>query len=429
MGRLIATTTLTFFAVIAAATPAEVVHVLTYEGAITPAASEYIVGGIDRAEVAGAEVLVLRLDTPGGLDSSMREIVKRQLAATVPVVVYVAPSGSRAASAGAFITLAAHVAAMAPGTNIGSASPLQMGGAIADTTMAHKVLNDAAAYIAAIAVQRGRNADLARAFVVSADNVTAEEARSQRVIDLVVPTLPALLDSLEGRTVALATGPRVLRTRGAQMVSYEMSWRQNLLKRLADPNLAYILMLLGIYGLFFELSNPGALVPGILGGICLLLALFAFQTLPVNFAGVGLILLGTILFILEVKVQSYGGLTIGGLVSLVLGSLLLFDAGEPWARISLGVMIPALLVFGGFFVLCLWLVVKGQRRPVATGKQSLVGSRGRVVAAIPGGAQSGKVVCRGEVWDAVADGPLDAGRQIEVVQMNGRVACVRTLEP
>ncbi len=426
MHRFTATTVLALLAATTAS--AEVVHILTYEGAITPAASEYIVGGMARAVDAGAEVLILRLDTPGGLDTSMREIVKGELAATVPVVVYVAPSGSRAASAGAFITLAAHVAAMAPGTNLGSASPVQMGGAISDTTMAHKVVNDASAYIAAIAAQRGRNADLARAFVVSAANVTAEEALTQHAIDIVAATLPALLDSLDGREVVVDGTPRVLHTRGAEMRWYEMSWRQNLLKRLADPNLAYILMLLGIYGLFFELSNPGALVPGILGGICLLLALFAFQTLPVNFAGVGLILLGTILFILEVKVQSYGGLTIGGLVSLVLGSLLLFDATEPWARISLGVMIPALVVFGGFFVLCIWLVVKGQRRPAITGKQSLVGSRGRVVAPIPGGLQPGKVVCHGEVWDAVAEVSLAAGLRIEVVEVNGRVARVRPLE-
>jgi membrane-bound serine protease (ClpP class) len=418
--RLVAMAMLLF----AAPTSAQVVHVLTYEGAITPAASEYVVQGIARAEGAGAEALILRLDTPGGLDTSMREIVKRQLAATVPVVVYVAPSGSRAASAGAFITLAAHVAAMAPGTNIGSASPVQLGGGIADTTMAHKVMNDAAAYIASIADQRGRNADLARAFVATAANVTAEEALAQRVVDLIAPTTAALLDSLDGREVVLADGPRLLHTRRAQVVNFELSWRQNLLKRLADPNLAYILMLLGIYGLFFELSNPGALVPGIVGAICLILALFAFQTLPVNGAGVGLILLGTVLFILEVKVQSYGGLTLGGLASLVFGSLLLFDNSEPWLRVSLWVMIPALVVFGGFFMLCIWLVVRGQRRPAAAGKGSLIGRSGRVVADIPGGALAGKIVCRGEVWDAVAAGPLGAGRLVEVVGIDGRVVRV-----
>jgi membrane-bound serine protease (ClpP class) len=427
MNRLVAATILSLLA--SSASADGVVHVLTYEGAITPAASEYIVGGIARAEHDGAEALILRLDTPGGLDTSMREIVKRELAAAVPVVVFVAPAGSRAASAGAFITLAAHVAAMAPGTNIGSASPVQMGGAITDTTLAHKVLNDAAAYIAAIAAQRGRNAALARAFVVTASNVTAAEARAQGAVDLVAADVPALLDSLEGRQVTVAGAARLLHTRGALTRSYELSWRQDLLRRLADPNLAYILMLLGIYGLFFELSSPGAVVPGVVGGICLLLALFAFQTLPVNAVGIGLILLGTVLFILEVKVQSYGGLTIGGMVSLVLGSLLLFDSSRPWARLSLGVMIPALIVFGGFFLLCIWLVVRGQRRPALGGKQQLVGRRGRVVAEIPGGGQIGKVVCRGEVWDAVAEGPVAAGRQIEVLAVNGRVVRVRPLEP
>lgn len=408
--------------------PAQEVHVLTYEGAITPAASEYIVGGIARAEAAGAEAVILQLDTPGGLDTSMREIVKAQMASTVPVVVYVAPSGSRAASAGAFITLAAHVAAMAPGTNLGSASPVQLGGAITDTTMAHKVMNDASAYIASIAAQRGRNVDLARAFVESAANITAAEAVAQGAVDLMAATLPALLDSLDGRTVALGDSTRALRTAGVEATTFGMNWRQNLLKRLADPNLAYILMLLGIYGLFFELSNPGALVPGILGGISLILALFAFQTLPVNFAGIGLILLGTILFLLEIKVQSYGGLTIGGLASLVFGSLLLFDSSEPWLRVSLGVMIPALAVFGGFFLLCIWLVVRGQRRPAAVGKRTLVGLTGRVVAAIPGGVGRGKVICRGEVWDAVADETLPAGQRIEVVEIEGRVVRVRALD-
>ena len=363
----------------------------------------------------------------------MREIVKRQLAATVPVVVYVAPSGSRAASAGAFITLAAHVAAMAPGTNIGSASPVQMGGAIADTTMAHKVLNDAAAYIA-VDRRAARAQRRPRALLRRQRRPTSPPRRpSQRVIDLVVPTLPALLDSLDGRTVALAAGPRVLRTRRRAdgVVRDELA---------AEPAQAPGGPESGLHP-----HAAGHLRPVLRAeqsrapwcraswaGICLLLALFAFQTLPVNFAGVGLILLGTILFILEVKVQSYGGLTIGGLVSLVLGSLLLFDSAEPWARISLGVMIPALLVFGGFFVLCLWLVVRGQRRPVATGKQSLVGSRGRVVAAIPGGARPGKVVCRGEVWDAVADGrrstrgPTDRGGA-DRTGASARVRDARTL--
>jgi len=355
----------------------------------------------------------------------MREIIKAELAASVPIAVYVAPSGSRAASAGAYITFAAHVAAMAPGTNIGSASPVQMGGAISDSTMAKKVANDAAAYIASIARQRGRNPDRARAMVTEAENLTAAEALAENLIDVIAPTLPALLDSLDGRTVSVLGAERTLQTAGSKVVTYEMGWRHRLLKRLADPNLAYILMLLGIYGLFFELSNPGALVPGILGGISLLLALFAFQALPVNFAGAGLILLGTILLILEVKVTSYGGLTIGGLVSLVLGSLLLFDPDQPWARVSLSVMIPAIAVFAGFFLLCIWLVVKGHRRPVTTGRSALVGEHGRVVEPIAGGREPGKVVVHGEIWNALAEAALEPGARIEVIAVEGRTMTVR----
>ncbi len=401
------------------------VHVLTYDGAITPAASEYLVGGIARAEAAGAAAVIIQLDTPGGLDTAMREIVKAELAATVPVVVYVAPSGSRAASAGAFITLAAHVAAMAPGTNIGSASPVQLGGGTPDSTMAHKVANDAVAYIDAIAAQRGRNVELARSFVATAANVTAIEARERGVVDLLVPTLPALLDSLQGRTVHLGDATVILDVVDAPIVHDALSWRQRLLKRLADPNLAYILMLLGIYGLFFELSNPGALVPGILGGICLLLALFAFQALPINYAGIGLILLGVIMLVLEVKVHSYGGLTIGGLAAITLGSLLAFNSGEPWARLKVAVLVPGVAVFAGFFLLCVALVVRSRRRPPVSGRSALIGERGRVVRRIPGGHETGKVIYHGEVWDAVAEQELAEGQRIEVIALKGRVAQVR----
>jgi membrane-bound serine protease (ClpP class) len=294
-----------------------------------------------------------------------------------------------------------------------------------DSTMAKKVSNDAAAYIASLARQRGRNEELARRMVTEAVNLTAAEALAQNLVDVVAPTLPALLDSLQGRTVELASGTVELDVAGAVLEERPMGARQRLLKQLVDPNIAYILMLLGIYGLFFELSNPGALVPGILGGICLLLALFALQALPVNYAGFGLILLGVVLLVLEVKVTSFGGLTIGGIAALVLGSLMLFDSPEPWARVSLAVMVPAVAVFAGFFVLCVWLVVRGHRRPTVTGASALVGESGRVVQAIPGGNRRGKVVFHGEVWDAVADEPIAADEMVEVIAVTGRVARVR----
>jgi membrane-bound serine protease (ClpP class) len=397
------------------------VHLVTYEGPITPVAAEFLVQSLADAETEGAAAVVIQLDTPGGLDTSMRDIVKAQLTARVPVIVFVAPSGSRAASAGAFITLAAHVAAMAPGTNIGSASPVQMGGAGMDSTMASKVTNDAAAYIASIAAGKGRNETVARAFVTEAINLTAAEAKEAGVIEILAADLPALLDSLQGRAVDLESESTVLETAGAEVVVKEMSSRQRLLKALANPNLAYILMMLGIYGLFFELSNPGALVPGILGGICLLLALFAFQALPVDLTGIALILLGVIMLILEIKVPSFGALSIGGVAALVFGSLMLFDSSEDWARLSLRVLIPTVIVFAGFFVLCVWLVVRAQKRPPTTGLYSLVGESGRVIQGITDPAEPGKVVCHGEIWDARSDLPLAVDSRVTVVAVEDRI--------
>jgi len=404
------------------------VWVLPYEGAITPVAASYLVEGIEAAEVAGAQCVVIELDTPGGLDTSMRQIVKKEMESSIPVVVYVAPSGSRAASAGVFITMAAHVAAMAPGTNIGSASPVNLGGGGMDSTMTRKVTHDAAAYLVSIAEERGRNQDLARRFVEKAHNLTATEALDGKVIDLIAGSRDELLKKLEGREVALGGRRVVLHTGAAELVVQPMNGRQRLLKYLADPSVAYILMLLGIYGLFFELSNPGSLIPGILGGISLLLALFAFQSLPVNYAGVALILLGVVLLILEVKVTSYGALTIGGLIAMVLGSLMLFDSSQEWSRLSLRVMIPGLAVFAGFLVLCAWLVVRAQKRPPVTGPQALVGERGRVIDEIPGGTTPGKVVFHGEVWDAVSERTVEEGQRVEVVGIEGRTARVAPLE-
>lgn len=404
------------------------VHLCPYEGPITPVAADFLVDALENAARQGAQAVIIQLDTPGGLDSSMRRIIKAQLASPIPVIVYIGPGGSRSASAGAFITLAAHVAAMAPGTNIGSASPVQMGGAGMDSTMARKVSHDAEAYIASLADRRGRNPDLARAMVSEALNLTAEEALDQGLIDLLTPTVGALLDSLRGRAVTMDQEQIVFPDEAPALVETRMSNRQKFLKRLADPNLAYILMLLGIYGLFFELSNPGALVPGILGGISLLLALFAFQALPVDYTGVALILLGIIMFILEVKVPSYGSLSIGGLVSLVLGSLMLFDADQQWARISLSVLIPSVIVFAGFFLVCVWLVIKGQSRKVTTGPEALVGRIGRVIREIRPG-HPGKVACHGEIWDATAAGTLPQESLVVVRRIAGRILEVEPSTP
>ena len=353
----------------------------------------------------------------------MRDIVKAQLASPVPVVVWVGPAGSRAASAGAIITVAAHVAAMAPGTNIGSASPVQMGGAGMDSTMARKVGNDAAAYIASLAERRDRNAEIARRFVTEALNLTAGEALAENVIDLVAPTLPALLDSLRGRVIVADGDTVTVPDEPLTVVERELGARQKLLKALADPNVAYILMMLGIYGLFFELSNPGAFAPGVLGGICLLLALFAFQALPVDYSGAALILLGVVLLILEVKVTSHGVLSVGGVIALVLGSLMLFDSPEPWARVSLTVLVPTVAVFAAFFLACVWLAVRGHKRPVVTGKRALVGETGRVLQPVDGD-EPGKVIVHGEIWNAVAEADLPVDTDVTVLEVTGRTLLV-----
>jgi membrane-bound serine protease (ClpP class) len=401
------------------------VRVLTWNGPITPVTTDYLVGALDEAAAARADAVIIRLDTPGGLDTAMRGIIKAQLASPVPVVVWVGPAGSRAASAGAFLTVAAHVAAMAPGTNIGSASPVQMGGAGMDSTMAKKVANDASAYLASIAERRGRDPEVCRRFVTEALNLTAEEALEQRVIDLMADDLDAVVQALRGRAVAVDSGTVVIPDGDLALEHHEPGLRQKLLKMLADPNVAYILMMLGIYGLFFELSNPGAFAPGVLGGICLLLALFAFQALPIDASGVLLILLGVVLLILEVKVTSYGVLSIGGVAALVLGSLLLFDrSAAPWARLSLRVLVPTVMVFAGFFLLCVWLAVRGHRRPVVTGKAAMAGETGRVLQDVGGPDAPGKVVVHGEVWNATAQQPLPAGARVVVQGVEGRTVRV-----
>ncbi len=404
------------------------IHLLNYNGPITPVASEFILSEIELATDANAGILILQLDTPGGLDTSMRKIVKSILGSEIPVVVYVGPSGSRAASAGAFITLAAHVAAMAPGTNIGSASPVQMMGASMDSTMSHKVTNDAAAYIASISLQKGRNQNLARKFVEEAFNITSEEALSEGVIEILAPTVGALLDSLNGRKVMVGEKELLLATADATTVSRTMSTRLKFLKQLVDPNVAYLLLLLGVYGIFFELTNPGSIAPGVLGGISILLALYAFSALPVNFTGVALILLGVVLLILEVKVHSFGGLTIGGLVALVLGSTMLYDSPNQWARVSIKVIVPAVSVFAGFFLLCMYLVVRDKKRKPVTGSAALIGEKGRVIENIAGENSKGKVVFHGEIWDAVASEPIGLNTPIIVLEVSGRLVHVSALK-
>jgi membrane-bound serine protease (ClpP class) len=390
---------------------------ITLQQAIDPVAAEFFSRSLEQAEEAGAAALVMELDTPGGLDTSMRSIVKRILSSEVPVVVWVAPAGSRAASAGVFITLAAHVAAMARGTNIGAAHPVAIGGGgEMDTVMVHKITNDAVAYIRSLAESRGRNADWAEEAVRQSVSLSAERALEEGVIDLVADTREALLDSLDGRVVELPRGAVRLDLGGSAVVELRMGFRERVLSLISNPNVAYVLFLLGLMGLFFELSNPGALLPGILGSICIILAFFAFQTLPVSAAGILLILLSIVLFILEVKVTSYGALTIGGVVSLVLGSLMLFRSPIPALRVSLDVLIPAVVVTAAFFVFAVGMGLRAQRRRKVTGPEGLVGERGQARTDID---PQGKVFVHGEIWNARSREPIRAGSPVRVVAVEG----------
>lgn len=385
-------------------------------GVINPVSSEFISKNIIRANAMQAEALVIELDTPGGLDTSMRNIVKDIIGSSVPVIVYVSPSGARAASAGVFITMAAHVAAMAPGTNIGAAHPVSMGGKM-DTTMSEKATNDAAAYIKSLAERSGRNAAWAENAVRKSVSATETEALKEHIIDFVSKDLNALLKEIDGRKVTTAAGDRTLNTANAPVTHTEMDLRYKILSFISDPSVAYMLMLLGFYGLFFELTNPGTIFPGVTGAIFLILAFYSFQTLPVNYAGLLLIILAIVLFILEIKIVSHGVLTIGGIISMVIGSLMLFDSPAPFLRISLSLIVPAVLVTALFFTATLSLAYRALRRKPATGGEGLIGTEGKAVTDIT--RAGGTAALHGEVWSAISDEIIKKGDKIEVVSLSG----------
>jgi membrane-bound serine protease (ClpP class) len=355
----------------------------------------------------------------------MRDIVKSLLNSKVPVFVYVSPSGARAASAGAIITVAANIAAMAPGTNIGAAHPVGIGIGKMDEVMVEKVVNDAAAYARGIAAQRGRNAEWVEKAVRKSVSVTAEEALRLRVIDFVAPDVESLLNQADGKEVILASGKTVLKTKGAVVNRKKMGFRERVLTTISDPNIAYLLMLIGLAGLYFEFAHPGAVIPGVVGGISLILAFFALQTLPVNYAGVLLILLAIILFIAEVKVVSHGILTIGGIISLILGSLILYESPDPALRVSLAVMLPAVALISLFFVAVISLAVKAQLRKPETGMEGMVGKEGVAITAVH---QEGKVLVGGEYWNAESVRGISEGSRIKVLGMKGLKLIVEEVE-
>ena len=396
------------------AAPAPVATVVV-DGVISPVTLRLVESAIARAKASGAQALVIQLDTPGGLERSMRAICQRLLNAELPVIVWVGPTGARAASAGVFITMAAHVAAMAPATNIGAAHPVAVGGGV-DKESLRKVENDAAAFIRTIALERGRNADWGEKAVRQSVSVTEREAVQLKVVDFVADSIPDLMKKLDGRTVKTTQGTVTLATREATAKPIEIGFRDRVLAVITDPNVAYVLMMLGTLGLIFELSTPGAILPGVIGGISLILAFFAFQSLPINFAGLLLILFAIVLFIAEVKVTSHGILAIGGIVSMALGSLMLYDAPEVGFRVSWRVLVPTVVLTAGFFLFALTLGLRAFRRRPLLGVSGLVGQTGVTRGAL---APEGQVSVHGELWRAVADRPLADGTPVTVVDVQG----------
>jgi membrane-bound serine protease (ClpP class) len=395
------------------ATGGKHVNVIEINGVINPVASKFITEAIDQSEEDGAELLVILMDTPGGLMDSMRDIVKRMLSAQVPVCVYVAPSGARAASAGVFITLAAHIAAMAPSTNIGAAHPVTLGSQQKENkAMMEKVVNDAVAQVKGIAKKRGRNVKWAEKAVRESVSITEEEAVKLKVIDLVASDLDSLLAKIDGRKVNVDSDKKVLATKGATVNRRQMGWRYRFLDIISNPTIAYIMLMLGIYGIFFELSNPGGILPGVLGAIFLILAFFALQMLPINYAGLALILLGIILFIAEVKITSYGMLSVGGAVCMLLGSIMLAENLPEYMKISKGVIIPAVLVSAGFFLFAAAMAIRIRRKKPTTGIEGLMGEMGISESVI---YPEGTVSIHGELWTAQCDERIEKGERIKVV--------------
>jgi membrane-bound serine protease (ClpP class) len=394
------------------------VRIIELEGPINPGAAAFLTRGLEDAEKQGVELIIIRLDTPGGLVPSMRTMVKGIMNSTVPVVVYVAPKGAGAASAGVMITVSAHVAAMAPGTNIGAAHPVGAGGKDIDKDMSEKVVNDMASYGRSIAQDKGRNADWVEKAIRESVSITAEEAVEKHVVDLVAPDIDELLKLLDGRQIDLKQGKVTLKTTGLAKTYYEPGFRDAVLRVISDPNIAYILMMIGLAGLYFELAHPGAIFPGVIGAISLILAFYSFQTLPVNYAGLLLIALAIVFFIAEIKIASYGILSLGGIVSLTLGSIMLFeDVG-----VSLRLMAPTIVLIGGFFVIVSTLAFRAYRAKPQSGVEGLIGEVGVVEKPID---PEGRVFVHGEYWRAVSSEKLEPGETVTVEEVTGLILKVK----
>lgn len=422
---------------------------LDIEGGIGPVTADFIERGLDTAETEGADLVVLRLDTPGGLDTSMRSIIKAILGSPVPVVSYVAPRGARAASAGTYILYASHIAAMAPGTNLGAATPVNLmdddGGmpkppgqagqgdsrdgeetpAESGDAKQRKAVNDAVAYIRSLAQLRGRNADWAEQAVREAASLAAEEALSREVIDLMATNLTDLLAQLDGYGVEVQGQTLELATQGMQVETIEPDWRTRLLAVIADPNITYILILLGFYGLLLEFYNPGFIVPGVVGAISLILALFALQVLPVNYAGLGLIILGIIFMSAEAFIPSFGALGIGGLIAFVIGSIMLIDTDAPGYGISPALIATVSVTSAAFFIFVLGMVVRARERPVVSGQEQMIGAQG---TAREDFSDQGWVHVHGETWRARTHRPVRRGQRVRVTGMDELLLEIEPIE-
>lgn len=435
----------------ASAAPAPVL-VLPLTGAIGPASADFVTHGLTRARQQGAQLLVLQMDTPGGLDVSMRDIIKAILASPVPVAAFVAPSGARAASAGTYILYASHIAAMAPGTNLGAATPVQIGlgapdqggkpeprttpktgpdagagqPATADqqSTLQHKQVHDAAAYIRGLAQLRGRNAEWAERAVREAVSLSADEALAQQVIDLGAADVPTLLAALDGRSVRTTSGQHVLHTRGAAVITLAPDWKNRLLAVITDPSMALLLLMAGVYGLFFEFANPGWVLPGVVGAICLLLGLFALHMLPINYAGLALILLGLVFMVAEVFLTSFGVLAVGGMIAFALGAVMLIDTELPGYGLPLG-LIAAVSMFSAAFIFAVAsLALKARRRPLG-GREAMLGSIGVVLDDLQ---SEGWARVHSEQWAVRSARPLRRGQRVRVVARDGLVLTVAALD-